>query len=382
MGNKQKSRKAGLLLGATAGLVIGSLSAEAQTITIKRTEVRLRNAYALTATTYKSIGDSPRNLVTAEVAQPWWPLDLYMPTTRTPASLGEPIFRKVRPDGTGTFEGGNLADGTPDTSANDLLGQTSTSGGWNGSAVIFGTTHNAGSSGDFDTDGTRDDTDECPADAEKDEPGVCGCGYIDPVAGGTCTDPAAAEPSVAGSTEPGELRVLTQRSGRQVLGKAVKVTKLVGTLRELNRVKLVWALPRWPNSSDFLIVTDDDANQNAFGWDDSDGDNKPEANELQTYVSANLAEEGDKVEYKCRLEQKVKDKFSKGRAARPVEQNGKTVVDRKYAYPQFEITLTKAQSDSIFRIRCSAQNRSTGSDAEFFSKEFNLGFLTKSGKQR
>jgi hypothetical protein len=383
MGNKQKARKAGLLLGATAGLVIGSLSAEAQNISIKRTEVRLRKAYPASSVSYDSDPNSPRELVTAEVAQPWWPLNVYMPSTRTPSTLGEPIFRKVKPDGTGIFNGSNLADGTgDDTNPQDLMLQSDGSNGWNGRAVIFGTTHNAGSSGDFDSDGTRDDTDECPADAEKDEPGVCGCGYIDPVGGGSCTDPASAEPSTTGSTESGELRVLELKSGRQVLGKAVKVTKLVGTLRELSRVKLVWALPRFASAGDYLIVSDDDARQNAFGWDDENGNNIPDAGELQTYLSANLAEAGDVVQYKCEIQQKKDDKFKKLRTAKTVEQNGRVVVNRQFAYPQFEVTLTKAKSDTTYRIRCSAENRSTGSDAEFFSKEFNLGFLTKSGKQR
>lgn len=393
MGNRQKARKAGLLLGATAGLVIGSLSAEAQSI--RRTEVRLRKAYPSSTVSYDSVPNSPRELERAEVAQPWWPLNLYMPSSRELSNLGEPIFRKVQPVGNGTFNGSTLADGTEDeTNPDDLIKQRDDLrnadgsvnqdglGGWNGQAVIFGTTHNAGSSGDFDSDGARDDTDECPADAEKDEPGLCGCGYIDPVGTGSCTDPVAAEPSTVGSTESGELRVLELKTGRQVLAVARKVTKLVGTLRELDKVKLVWALPRFASAGDYLIVSDDDARQNAFGWDDANGNNRPDQGELQTYLSANLAESEDRVEYKCWIQQRKGDKFTKLRAAKPVEQNGSVVVNRKFAYPQFEVVLTKAKSDTPYRIRCTAENKQTGAEVEFFSKEFNLSFLTKSGRQR
>jgi len=351
------------LLGAMVGF---AGAAEAQDIT---TEPRLRKAYAL-----DSYDSTPNPASTVNnLLQPWWPKEVYMPYLGLKDSGGRPYYGRVEPTGTGVF---NLGDGDKPA---DVVGTdpvlASSKTGWNGKAIIFGTTHSASANRDWDKDDENDQDDQCPGDPEKVAPGKCGCGYIDTQNDALCTDPEGAAPaSVGQSDNPEVLRFLEMnvRGGnRQFRTKASDVRKLTGGGNRLN-VELLFALPRFASAGDFFIEANERSGQNAF--------RSPDADELDTFFGANLAEEGDKVTYKCAIFKKRGGSFG----ARPVqlakfkENNGKSVVDRTYAFPNATVKLSKVQSTDEWRLRCVATNSTEGSQ-EFFSRPFKLDFVKRNG---
>jgi hypothetical protein len=371
---------AALLCGLMVGLASDANAQRSRTpALISRTEMRVRRAVPVSASALGYNGataQSPSSISREKLAQPWWPLDLHIPRLGNLDALGEPLYTKVVPDGQGAFFG-STADEVTIAGASGF-----DSAGWNKYAILFGTTHRAASNLDFDRDGSKDNSDECPSDPEKDEPGRCGCGYIDPEdSEASCTDIDALSPSSPGSTDSGVLRVLEldkPRKGRQVTARARKVSTAGGT-RRLEQIDVVWALPRIASFNDYLMLGDDDIGQNTFTWFDNDGDNLVSEGEFQTYETAELAEEGDRITYTCRLQTARANGFSSGTLAVAIENNGLPVSLRRYAYPQFQVKITKATANTEFRIKCIARNRSTGASVDFFSRPFDLSWIKKAG---
>jgi hypothetical protein len=290
--------------------------------------------------------------------------------------LNAPYYGRVEPNGldtTPTFTLGEKPTEVPlGTSA--VLATAAT--GLNGKAIIIGTTHRALASSDWDKDNENDQDDQCPGDPEKVAPGKCGCGYIDTKDDTLCTDPEGAAPAQeGGSDNPEALRFLEMkvRGGeRQFRTKATSIRKLKGGGARFN-VELSFALPRFANWDDFFIEANDALGQNAF--------RSPEADELDTFLSANLADEGDKVTYKCAIFKKKGGVFGTKslQLAKFKENNGKSVTARQYAFPNATVKLSKVESTDEFRFRCVATNQNTGGAQEFFSKPFKLDFVKKSG---
>jgi len=351
------------LLGAVVGF--GGI-AQAQDI---KTEPRLRKAFD--SSTYGSATLASANGV-RNLLQPWWPKEVYMPYAGKDSD-GATIYGKVKPV-TDAVGGRFFTLENPDVPANTAPAAAPGSAGFNGKAIIFGTTHAASDNRDWDKDEENDQNDQCPGDPEKVAPGKCGCGYIDTQEGALCSDPEGAAPAVDGESDNTEaLRLLDMevRGGkRQFRIKATSVRKLKGGGARFN-VELSFALPRFASADDFFIEANADLGQNAF--------RSPDADELDTFFGANLSEEGDKVTYKCSINKNVKGAFKSVQLAKFKENNGKPVVSREYAFPNATVKLSKVESTDEWRIRCVATNQNTGGAQEFFSKTFKLDFVKKSG---
>jgi hypothetical protein len=354
------------LLGAVVGF--GGI-AQAQDV---KTEPRLRKAFDLN--TYGSATLASANEV-KNLLQPWWPKEVYMPYAELKDSLNKPFYGKVKPV-TAAVGGRFFTLENPDVPANTApaAAPTPNPAGFNGKAIIFGTTHAASANKDWDKDEENDQDDQCPGDPEKVAPGKCGCGYIDTRDDALCSDPEGAAPTTDGESDNAEsLRLLDMkvRGGkRQFRTKATSVRKLKGGGARFN-VELSFALPRFASADDFFIEANEDLGENAF--------RSPDADELDTFFGANLSEEGDKVTYKCSINKNVKGAFKSVQLAKFKENNGKPVVSRLYAFPNATVKLSKVETTDEWRFRCVATNQNTGSAQEFFSKPFKLDFVNKSG---
>jgi hypothetical protein len=350
------------LLGAVVGF--GGI-VQAQDI---KTEPRLRKAFD--SSTYGSTlasANGVRNLL-----QPWWPKEVYMPYQGLKDSLDKPFYGKVKPDTSPPFftlENPDVPAGVANAEPPEGI-----STGLNGKAIIFGTTHAASANRDWDKDEENDQDDQCPGDPEKVAPGKCGCGYIDTKGGALCSDPEGSEPTTDGeSDDPSALRLLDMevRGGkRQFRTKVTSIRKLQGGGARFN-VELSFALPRFASAIDFFIEANEDLGENAF--------RSPDADELDTFFGANLAEEGDKVTYKCSINKNVRGSFRSVQLAKFKENNGKPVPSRLYAFPNATVKLSRVESTDEWRFRCVATNQSTGAAQEFFSKPFKLDFVKKAG---
>jgi hypothetical protein len=346
-------------LGAIVGF--GGI-AQAQDV---RSEPRLRKAFD--ANFYGSALASTNGV--RNLLQPWWPKEVYMPY----AGLSDPKFYgKVKPSPSSPFfslENFEAPEGSVPAPA-----PVGISTGLNGKAIILGTTHAAKPDRDWDKDEENDQDDQCPGDPEKVAPGKCGCGYIDTQGSALCSDPEGAAPTTIGESDNLEvLRLLDMdvRGGkRQFRTKATSVRKLAGGGARLN-VELSFALPRLASANDFFMESNEELGQNAFLSRDSD--------ELDTFFAANLAEEDDKVTYRCSIAKNVKGVFKSIQLARFKENNGNPVASRAYAFPNATVKLSKVESTDQWRFRCVATNRTTGAAQEFFSKPFRLDFVNKSG---
>jgi len=354
------------LLGAVVGF--GGI-AQAQDI---KTEPRLRKAFD--SSTYGSATLASANGV-RNLLQPWWPKEVYMPYEGLKDSLDKPIYGKVKPV-TDAVGGRFFTLENPDVPANTAPAAAPGSAGFNGKAIIFGTTHAASANRDWDKDEENDQDDQCPGDPEKVAPGKCGCGYIDTQDDALCSDPEGAAPASDGQSDnPEVLRLLDMkvRGGkRQFRTKATSVRKLAGGGARFN-VELSFALPRFASANDFFMEANEDLGQNAF--------RSPDADELDTFFGANLAEEDDKVTYKCAIYKRSGSAFGTKpiQLAKFKEQNGRNVVSRLYAFPNATVKLSKVESTDEWRFRCVATNQNTGAAQEFFSKPFKLDFVKKSG---
>jgi hypothetical protein len=298
-----------------------------------------------------------------------------MPYAGLKDSLDQPIYGKVKPI-TASFGGRFFSLENPDVPGTTAPAAApgSNPAGFNGKAIIFGTTHTASANKDWDKDEESDQDDQCPGDPEKVAPGKCGCGYIDTQEGALCSDPEGAAPATDGESDNTEaLRLLDMevRGGkRQFRTKVTSVRKLAGGGARFN-VELSFALPRFASADDFFIEANEALGENAF--------RSPDADELDTFFGANLAEEGDKVTYKCSINKNVKGVFKPVQLAKFKENNGKPVVSRLYAFPNATVKLSKVGPTDEWRFRCVATNQITGAAQEFFSKPFKLDFVTKSG---
>lgn len=299
-----------------------------------------------------------------------------MPFLSVKDGLGKPYYGRVEPNGAATTPTFVLGDRPAEVPVGTLPVLATAATGLNGKAIILGTTHRASANADWDKDDENDQDDQCPGDPEKVAPGKCGCGYIDTQDDALCTDPEGAAPVQDGESDnPEALRFLDMevRGGkRQFRTKATSVRKLQGGGARFN-VELSFALPRFANGDDLFIEANEDLGQNAF--------RSPEADELDTFLSANLAEEGDRVTYKCAIFKKKGTGFGTKslQLAKFKENNGKSVTARQYAFPNATVKLSRVESTDEFRFRCVATNQNTGADQEFFSKPFKLDFVRKSG---
>jgi len=351
------------LLGAVVGF--GGI-AQAQDI---RTEPRLRKAFD--ANFYGSSTLASANGV-RNLLQPWWPKEVFMPYAGQQDAQGKPFYGKVKPLTSTPFF--TLENSEAPAGLLPAEAPAGISTGLNGKAIIFGTTHAASANRDWDKDDENDQDDQCPGDPEKVAPGKCGCGYIDTQGAALCSDPEGAAPATDGESDnPEVLRLLDMevRGGkRQFRTKATSVRKLAGGGARFN-VELSFALPRFASANDFFIEANEDLGENAF--------RSPDADELDTFFGANLAEEGDKVTYKCSINKNVKGAFKPVQLAKFKENNGKSVVSRLYAFPNATVKLSKVAPTDEWRFRCVATNQSTGVAQDFFSKTFKLDFVKKSG---
>ena len=299
-----------------------------------------------------------------------------MPYLGLKDTLGFAIYGKVRPIAASPFFFLENALGftgvLPGSVAAPAPAGIST--GLNGKAIILGTTHAASPNRDWDKDEENDQDDQCPGDPEKVAPGKCGCGYIDTQGSALCSDPEGAAPTTIGESDnPEVLRLLDMdvRGGkRQFRTVATSVRKLAGGGARLN-VELSFALPRLASANDFFMESNEELGQNAFL--------SPDADVLDTFFGANLAEEDDKVTYRCSIAKNVKGVFKSIQLAKFKENNGNPVASRAYAFPNATVKLSKVESTDEWRFRCVATNRTTGAAQEFFSKSFRLDFVNKSG---
>lgn len=397
-------RKGALSVTITSALTVAGVLVGAVTTASAESEPRLRRAENGT----RFSGASPKALSRAErenLLQPWWPSRVFIPTrntTTTPKdNLGRPLYFRALPVGDIGKDGFDLGDdaksgpafrdlpgvsGIADNAYNALVRSVIPfpepldwqRAGFDGSAMISGSSFTTSASNDLDRDGERDPTDECPADPEKEEPGRCGCGFIDPADGTVCTDPAGATPSEEGSEEKGELRILRleKRSGAARQFRLVTKTRptKVGGGKQFEAV-LTFALPRFPRGDYYFIESNEELGENAFVLNEGD-------EEARTYADMNLAESEDTVDYSCTLQSKVGTEFKNKKAATPRQRGAmkRYLNDQAFAFPLFEVSFTKFSTADEYRIACTARNQNTGISVDFFSKPFDLKKVSKANQ--